>query len=221
MNVELDEHFPRFTLEDTEHVCLIATYVAAGRSAEINLLPDQQQSWFLSFAQSLSGDSDEAVNAIFSMLQHVLMAQRRDDFTTIQLEPAFSAFARANAVALAKAAKLGALGAGGGVAADFCSGLGGAHPRTDPHDLHWRPGRLSCHRDHDPGARPDHRHSRRVLVFVLRARAQLAIGRGVSHCAGRQWQSFRPARTRSSRIRRRKWIYFDVTRLITPSFQED
>ena len=96
-----EEHFPRFTLEDTEHVCLIATYVAAGRSAEINLLPDQQQSWFLSFAQSLSGDSDEAVNAIFSMLQHVLMAQRRDDFATIQLEPALSGFARTNALALA------------------------------------------------------------------------------------------------------------------------
>src|ERR1700730_10300808 len=106
-NVRPEEHFPRFTLEDTEHVCVIATYVAAGRSEEINLLPDQRQPWFLSFAQSLNGDVEEAVNAIFSMLQHVLMAQRKHDFATIQLEPAFSAVARANAVTLAKAARLG------------------------------------------------------------------------------------------------------------------
>ena len=32
------EHFPRFTLDDNEHVSLIATYVAAGRWQEINLL---------------------------------------------------------------------------------------------------------------------------------------------------------------------------------------
>jgi hypothetical protein len=31
-----EEHFPRFTLDDNEHVSLIATYVAAGRWQEIN-----------------------------------------------------------------------------------------------------------------------------------------------------------------------------------------
>jgi hypothetical protein len=41
------------------------------------------------------------------MLQHVLMARRKHDFATIQFEPAFSAVARANGVALAKAARLG------------------------------------------------------------------------------------------------------------------
>ena len=54
LNVPPEEHFPRFTLADNEHVCVIATYVAAGRSDEINLLPEQRQSWFLSFANSLS-----------------------------------------------------------------------------------------------------------------------------------------------------------------------
>jgi hypothetical protein len=40
------------------------------------------------------------------MLQHVLMAQHKTDFLAIQLQPAFSGFARANAVALTKAAQL-------------------------------------------------------------------------------------------------------------------
>ena len=51
----------------------------------------------------------ESINDIFTMLQHVLMAQRKTDFLAIQLQPAFSAFARANAVALAKAVKGGEL----------------------------------------------------------------------------------------------------------------
>jgi hypothetical protein len=80
VNASLEEYFPRFTFEDSEHVCLIATYVAAGHGEEINLLPDQRQSWSLRRARSLNGDVEEAVNAIFWMLQHVLMAQRKHDF---------------------------------------------------------------------------------------------------------------------------------------------
>lgn len=38
MKVSPKEHFPRFTLDDNEHVGWIATYVAAGRWQEINML---------------------------------------------------------------------------------------------------------------------------------------------------------------------------------------
>jgi len=109
VKVPAEEHFPRFTLDDNDHVSLIATYVAAGRWPEINLLPGKPQTWFRSFARSLKGDPVESINAIFTMLQHVLMAQHTTDFLAIQLQPAFSAFARANAVALTKAVKGGDL----------------------------------------------------------------------------------------------------------------
>ena len=109
MKVSPEEHFPRFTLDDNEHVCWIATYVAAGRWQEINMLLGQPQSWFLSFARTLKGDGAESIDAIFSMLQHVLMAQRKTDFLAVQLEPAFSALARADAVALTSALKGGDL----------------------------------------------------------------------------------------------------------------
>jgi hypothetical protein len=218
--VELDTHFPRFTLEDTEHVCLIATYVAAGRSAEINLLPDQQQSWFLSFAQSLSGDSDEAVNAIFSMLQHVLMAQRRDDFTTIQLEPAFSGFARANALALARAAKLGR------------SALTAEWQRIFAPGWEERiPGQVLTTYTGGSGDSPA------TAITILAPELTTAIHAEYWYCFyahGRNWElgeEYRTAPDGNSRVfdrlelifpdQRRKWIYFDVTRLITPSFQED
>lgn len=220
MPVELDTHFPRFTLEDTEHVCLIATYVAAGRSAEINLLPDQQQSWFLSFAQSLSGDSDEAVNAIFSMLQHVLMAQRRDDFTTIQLEPAFSGFARANALALARAAKLGR------------SALTAEWQRIFAPGWEERiPEQVLTTYTGGPGDSPA------TAITILAPELTTAIHAEYWYCFyahGRNWElgeEYRTAPDGNSRVfdrlelifpdQRRKWIYFDVTRLITPSFQED
>src|SRR6202022_4838344 len=55
-------------------------------------------------------DAQESINTIFSILQHVLMAQRRTDFLGIQLEPTLSAVARSNAIALAKAVKGGDLG---------------------------------------------------------------------------------------------------------------
>jgi hypothetical protein len=109
MKVAAEEHFPRFTLDGNEHVSLIATYVAAGRWQEINILQGQPQPWFLNFARSLKGDRVESINTIFTMLQHVLMAQRKTDFLAIQLEPAFSAFARSNAVALTQAVNGGDL----------------------------------------------------------------------------------------------------------------
>jgi hypothetical protein len=109
VKVPSEEHFPRFTLDDNEHVCSIATYVAAGRWQEISLLAGQPQSWLLTFLRSLKGDAMQSINTIFSILQHVLMAQRKTDFRGIQLEPAFSPAARANAIALAKAVNGGDL----------------------------------------------------------------------------------------------------------------
>jgi hypothetical protein len=110
VKVPAEEHFPRFTLDDNEQVCWIATYVAAGRWQEIGLLAGQPQAWFLAFARNLKGGAAESMDNIFSVLQHVLMAQRKNDFLRTQVEPAFSAFARANAIALAKAAQAGELG---------------------------------------------------------------------------------------------------------------
>jgi len=107
VKVSTEEHFPRFTLNDNEHVCWIASYVAVGRWQELNLLPGQPQSWFLSFARTLKGNGAESIDAIFSMLQHVLMAQRKTDFLAVQLEPAFSPIARANAVALTRTIREG------------------------------------------------------------------------------------------------------------------
>jgi hypothetical protein len=215
-----EEHFPRFTLEDTEHVCVIATYVAAGRSQEINLLPDQRQSWFLSFAQSLSGDSDEAVNAIFSMLQHVLMAQRSRDFLTIQLEPAFSEFARSNALALAKAARLGSFA----LAAEWQRIFSPGWEETVPEQV------LTTYTG-GPGDAPGN------AITILAPELTTAIHGEywyLFYVHGRNWQLGEENRTAPDGNGKvfdqlelifpdhtRQWTCFDVTRLITPSFQED
>jgi hypothetical protein len=219
LNASPEEHFPRFTLEDTEHVCVIATYVAAGRSEEINLLPDQRQPWFLSFAQSLSGDVEEAVNAIFSMLQHVLMAQHRHDFTTVQLEPAFSPFARANAVALAKAAMLGK------------SDLDAEWRRTFAPGWEERvPEQLLTTYSGGPGDSPS------TALTILAPDLTTAIHAEywyLFYVFGRNWQLGDEHRTTPNEEGRvfdqlelifpdgaRLWTFFDVTRLITPSLQE-
>jgi hypothetical protein len=215
-----EEHFPRFTLEDTEHVCVIATYVAAGRSEEINLLPDQRQSWFLSFAQSLSGDVEGAVNAIFTMLQHVLMAQRQSDFTTIQLEPAFSAVARANAIALAKAAKLCKSELTAEWQRIFAPGW--------EQDI---PERLLTTYSGGSGDSPA------SAITILAPDLTTAIHGEywyLFYTYGRKWQLGEELRTTpngNGKVfdqlelifpdRTRMWTYFDVTRLVTPSFQEE
>ncbi len=220
MNVPPEKHFPRFTLEDTEHVCVIASYVAAGRSEEINLLPNQRQPWFLSFAQSLSGDVEEAVNAIFTMLQHVLMAQHSHDFTTIQLEPAFSSAARANAVALAKAASLGK----SELAEEWQRVFAPGWEENIPEQL------LTTYTG-GPGDSPAN------AVTILAPDLTTAIHGEywyLFYTHGRNWQLGLEQRTTpngNGRVfdqlelifpdRTRQWTYFDVTRLITPSFQEN
>ena len=219
VNVPPEEHFPRFTLEDTEHVCVIATYVAAGRSEEINLLPDQRQSWFLSFAQSLSGDVEEAVNAIFTMLQHVLMAQRSHDFATIQLQPAFSIFARDNAVALAKAARLGR----SALATEWQRVFAPGWEESVPEQL------LTTYTG-GPGETPA------TAITIQAPELTIAIHGEywyLFYVYGRNWQlglEQRSTPNGDGRVfdqlelifpdRTRKWTYFDVTRLITPSFEE-
>jgi hypothetical protein len=214
-----EEHFPRFTLEDTEHVCLIATYVAAGRSQEINLLPDQRQSWFLSFAQSLSGDVEESVNAIFSMLQHLLMAQRKSDFITIQLEPAFDVAARVNAIALAKAAQLGSLALAEEWRRIFAPGWEGRIPEQMFTTYTGGPG-----------------DSTATAITILAPELTTAIHGEywyLFYVYGRDWklgEEQRSAPDGNGKVfdqlelifpdRTRKWIFFDVTRLVTPAFQE-
>jgi hypothetical protein len=220
LDASRDEHFPRFTLEDTEHVCMIAAFVAAGRSEEINLLPDQRQPWFISFARSLNGDIEEAVNAIFSMLQHLLMAQHKGDFATIQLEPAFSAFARSNAVALAKAAQLG----------------------SDELAAEWERIFHPGWEDHVPEQilttyTGGHGDSAATAITILAPELTTAIHGEYWYLFftyGRNWELGHERRTAPDGDgsvfdqlelifpdKTRKWIYFDVTRLITPSFQEN
>jgi hypothetical protein len=220
LNASAEEHFPRFTLEDTEHVCVIATYVAAGRSEEINLLPDQRQPWFLSFAQSLSADVDEAVNAIFTMLQHVLMAQHSHDFTTIQLEPAFSAFARANAIVLAKAARLG----NSELAAEWQRVFApGWEERVSEEILTTYTG--------GPGDSPADAVTIQAPDLTTAIHGEYWY---LFYIYGRNWQLGQEQRTTpngTGRVfdrlelifpdRTPKWIHFDVTRLVTPSFEED
>jgi len=218
--VRPEEHFPRFTLEDTEHVCVIATYVAAGRSEEINLLPDQRQPWFLSFAQSLSGDVEEAVNAIFTMLQHVLMAQRQYDFTTIQLAPTFSVVARANAIALAKAAKLGKSELMAEWQRIFAPGWEQEIPEP-----------LLTNYSGGSGDSPA------SAITILAPDLTTAIHGEywyLFYTYGRKWQLGEELRTTpngNGKVfdqlelifpdRTRRWTYFDVTRLVTPWFQEE
>jgi len=219
-NVRPEEHFPRFTLEDTEHVCVIATYVAAGRSEEINLLPDQRQPWFLSFAQSLSRDVEEAVNAIFTMLQHVLMAQRQYDFTTIQLAPAFSAVARANATALAKAAQLGK----SELTAEWQRIFAPGWEQDIPEQL------LTTY----SGGSGDSPASAITILAPDLATAIYGEYWYLFYTYGRKWQLGEELRTTpngNGKVfdqlelifpdRTRRWTYFDVTRLVMPSFQEE
>jgi hypothetical protein len=220
LNVPPEEHYPRFTLEDTEHVCVIATYVAAGRSEEINLLPEQRQSWFLSFAQSLSDDCEEAVNAIFTMLQHVLMAQHRDDFTRIQLEPAFNPTGRGNAIALAKAAQLGSAELAKEWSRIFAPGWEERMPEQILTTYSGGPG-----------------DSAATAVTILAPDLTTAIHAEywyLFYFYGRNWQLGREERSSAhgnGKVydqlelvfpdQKRKWAYFDVTRLITPSLQDD
>jgi hypothetical protein len=220
VSVSPEEYFPRFTLEDTEHVCLIATYVAAGRSQEINLLPDQRQSWFLSFAQSLSGNVEESVNAIFSMLQHLLMAQRKSDFITIQLEPAFDVAARVNAIALARAAQLGSLALAEGWQRIFAPGWEDRIPEQMLTTYTGGPG-----------------DSTATAITILAPELTTAIHGEywyLFYVYGRDWKLGEEQRSTpdgNGKVfdqlelifpdRTRKWIFFDATRLVTPALQED
>ncbi len=192
MKVPAEERFPRFTLDDNEQVCWIATYVAAGRGQEIGLVAGQPQSWFLAFARNLKGDAAESISNIFSVLQHVLMAQRKTDFLTTQLEPAFSGFTRANAVALAKAAQGGELAFMAAWNGIFSAGWEERIPEQILVSCTWWSGRLSSHCGDDPGSRPGPRHPCGVLVFVSPLRPRLESGPGAAKHSGRGWAGLRP-----------------------------
>lgn len=214
-----EERFPRFTLDDNEHVSWIATYVAAGCWGEIGLLNEQPQSWFLGFARSLKGKAEESIDDIFSMLQCVLMARRKADFLGIQLEPAFSAFARANAIALAKAA-------GGGELA-FMTVWNRIFA------LGWErrlPEQILTTYTGGAGDSPD-------TAVMIQAPDLAAAVHGeywyLFYHYGRGWKLGREERSlpaADGRVfdqlelifpgRAPEWVYFDVTALVTPSSKE-
>ena len=211
-----EEHFPRFTLDDNEHVSLIATYVAAGRWQEINLLQGRPQSWFLSFARALKGDRVESLNNIFTMLQHVLMAQRTTDFLAVQLQPAFSDFARANAIALTKAVGGGDLVFMAEWNRVFAEGWEERVPERILTDYTGGPG--DCLTTAATIQAPD-------LATAIHGEYWYLFYR-----YGRNWRLGREQRSiRASNGRlfdhielifpdqTREWVYFDVTILVTPS----
>ena len=160
------------------------------------------------------------MNAIFSMLQHLLMAQRKYDFLTIQLEPAFSTVARENAVALANAAKLG----GSALAAQWDRTFAPGWEERVPEQV------LTTYTG-GPG------DSDATAVTILAPDLTAAIHGEywyLFYTYGRDWQLGREQRSAlhgNGRVfdqlelifpnRTRKWVYFDVTRLVTPSFEED
>jgi hypothetical protein len=216
VKVSAEEHFPRFTLNDDEQVCWIATYVAAGRWQEIGLLAGQPQSWFLAFARNLKGDAAESINNIFSVLQHVLMAQRKTDFPGTQLEPAFSAFARANAIALAKAAQGGELGFMAAWNGIFSAGWEERVPEQIL--VTWSGGK---------GDSPTTAVTIRAHDLAIAIHAEYWF---LFHCYGRDWKLGRERRSTPAADGRvfdqlelifpdqgAEWTYFDVTSLVTPS----
>jgi hypothetical protein len=216
VKVPADEHFPRFTLDDNEQVCWIATYVAAGRWQEIGLLAGQPQSWFLAFARNLKGDASESINNIFSVLQHVLMAQRKTDFLRTQLEPAFSVFTRANAIALAKAAQGGELGFMATWNGIFSAGWEERVPE---------PILVSC--SGGPGDSLANAVTIRAPDLAIAIHAEYWF---LFHCYGRDWKLGRERRSTPAADGRvfdqlelifpeqaPEWTYFDVTALVTPS----
>lgn len=216
MKVLSEEHFPRFTLNDNEQVCWIATYVAAGRWQEIGLLAGQPQSWFLAFARNLKDDAAESIDNIFSVLQHVLMAQRKTDFLTTQLEPAFSGFTRANAITLAKAAQGGELA--------FMAAW------NDIFSAGWEervPEQILVNCTGGPGDSPATAVTIRASDLATAIHAEYWF---LFHCYGRDWELGRERRTTPAADGRvfdqlelifpdqaTEWSFFDVTALVTPS----
>jgi len=216
VKVPAEEHFPRFTLDDNEQVCWIATYVAAGRWQEIGLLAGQPQSWFLGFARNLKGDAADSIDNIFSVLQHVLMAQRKTDFLRTQLEPAFSVFARANAIALAKAARGGELG--------FMAAWNGIFSAG------WKervPEQILVTCSGGPGDSPATAVTIRAPDLAIAIHAEYWF---LFHCYGRNWKLGRERRSIPAPDGRvfdqlelifpkqaPESTYFDVTTLVTPS----
>ena len=164
----------------------------------------------------MKGDAAESINNIFSVLQHVLMAQRKTDFLRTQLEPAFSVFTRANAIALAKAAQGGDLGfmaAWNGIFSAECG------ERVPEQIL------VTC--SGGPG------DSLATAVTIRAPDLAIAIHAEywfLFHCYGRDWKLGRERRSTPAADGRvfdqlelifpdqvAEWTYFDVTGLITPS----
>jgi hypothetical protein len=216
VKIPAEEHFPRFTLDDNEQVCWIATYVAAGRWQEIGLVSGQPESWFLAFARNLKGDAAESINNIFSVLQHLLMAQRKADFVRVQLEPAFSAFTRANAIALAKAAQGGELGFMAAWSGIFSEGWEERVPK---------PILVTC--SGGPGDSPATSVTIRAPDLALAIHAEYWF---LFHRYGRDWNLGRERRSTPAADGRVfdqlelifpdqavEWTFFDVTALVTPS----
>jgi hypothetical protein len=211
-----DEHFPRFALDDNEHVSLIATHVAAGQWQEIGLLPGQPPTWFLNFARSLKGDPADAMTSILSILQLVLMAQRKSTFLEIQFEPAFSSTAQANAITLARASR--------GGDADFIATWNRIFAGKVETQV---PEQMFASYDGGPGDVPENAVTIQAPDLELAVRAEYWY---LFYSYGRKWTLGREQRTMPAPDGRvfdqlelifpdqnRKWAYFDVTALVTPS----
>jgi len=215
VKIPAEERFPRFTLDDNEHISLIATHVASGQWQEIGLLPGQPQSWFLTFARNLKGDVVEAIENIFSILQLVLMAQRQTDFLAIQLEPAFRGTAQANSIALAKASQ----GADSEFIAEWNRIFAVRQEQRVPEQV------LASYTG-GPGDQPANAVTIEAPDLALAIRAEYWY---LFYRYGRNWKLGREQRSTPAEDGRvfdklelifadqtREWAYFDVTGLVTP-----
>jgi hypothetical protein len=88
----------RFTLNEQELATLVNQFILDGRWDQVGLDKSEASELLLQYFKCLRiGDDIKGfVNGIYITLQNTLMALRKDDFRTIQLEPPFSKFGRQN-----------------------------------------------------------------------------------------------------------------------------
>lgn len=98
-----NETFPRFELSGNENVTLICSTICAGRFIEIGMDEPQAVNWLGHFFRAVRGERSETLKSLYLMMQNLLMAQRKGDFLSIQLQPPFTRFSLVNAQYMATA----------------------------------------------------------------------------------------------------------------------
>lgn len=79
----------RFDLNEGELLYLIAMHVAAGWWEDFGNSEERAKSFLMSMIKVLKAHGPEAIRDLVWTMQNTLMAQRKDDFQTIQMQPPF------------------------------------------------------------------------------------------------------------------------------------